>query len=113
MLTELQYRLLRRISPTEPSYLTGEAYRNRSKLAVLLGETLLREVEGRNVTAFGCGEGEEAPELARNGARVYGLDIKDALLERARQRRRDVGLSEERCRFGRAPTEPADIIVAL
>src|SRR5262249_8308959 len=61
----------------------------------------------------GCGAGDEALELAQHGAWVYGLDIQEDLLARARQRRSDAGVSEERCRFGQAPSEPADIIVAL
>jgi SAM-dependent methyltransferase len=108
----LQYRVLRRIAPAEPGYLSRAAYRNRSKLVTLLGDDLLREVAGRDVIDFGCGDGDEALELARHGARVYGLDIQDELLVRARERARFEGLSE-RCRFGREPSELADVIVAL
>jgi SAM-dependent methyltransferase len=112
MLTEIQYRILRRIAPTDPNTMSGEAYRDRSKLVTLLGPQVLCDVAGRSVIDFGCGEGEEALELAQHGARVYGLDIQDDLIERARERARATGL-EDRCRFGREPSEPADIIVAL
>jgi SAM-dependent methyltransferase len=112
MLTALQYRMLRRIAPGEPAGVSGEAYRQRSKLAVLLGDELLREVAGQTVIDFGCGEGHEALELAERGARVYGLDLQEDLLERARQRACAAGLAE-RCRFGLEPGEAADLIVAL
>lgn len=104
--------MLRRIAPAEPEYLSRAAYQNRSKLVTLLGEDLLREVAGQDVIDFGCGYGDEALELARHGARVYGLDIQDDLLAHARERARVEGLGE-RCRFGREPSELADVIVAL
>ena len=78
----------------------------------MLGEELLREVDGKNVIDFACGEGAEAVELARHGARVWGLDIREQCLARARERARTAGL-EDRCRFGPRPSEPADIIVTV
>jgi SAM-dependent methyltransferase len=112
MLTGLQYELLRRIAPSDPNHLSREAYRDRSKLATLLGEDVLRELAGHSVIDFGCGEGAEALELAERGAHVYGLDIQDDLLARASERARAARLAE-RCRFGREPNELADAIVAL
>lgn len=112
MLTGLQYRVLRRIAPVDPDSLSSSAYRNRSKLATLLGEGVLHELAGRSVIDFGCGEGHEALELARCGAHVYGLDIQDDLIARARERARQQGL-EDRCLFGREPPDLADAIIAL
>jgi SAM-dependent methyltransferase len=112
MLTGLQYRILRRIAPVDPNSLSSAAYRDRSKLVTLLGEDVLHELAGRSVIDFGCGEGNEALELARCGARVYGLDIQDDLIAQARERAQQQGLAD-RCRFGREPPEPADAIIAL
>ena len=112
VLTDLQYRVLRRIAPGEPAGMSGDAYRQRGKLDVMLGAESLREITGRTVIDFGCGEGHEALELARLGARVYGLDLQEDLLEGARRRARDAGL-DDRCQFGREPDARADLIVAL
>ena len=112
MITALQYQLLKRIAPHDPAGASGSAYRGRSKLAVLLGEDALRAIAGRTVIDFGCGEGREALELAERGALVYGLDLQEDLLARARQHALDAGLTP-RCRFGREPDVLADLIVAL
>jgi SAM-dependent methyltransferase len=47
---------------------------------------LLGDVRGRRVLDVPCGEGRVARALARDGARVVGVDISAALLERARAR---------------------------
>lgn len=41
-------------------YCDGSAYRGRSKLEVLFGERIWREIAGTVVADFGCGVGEEA-----------------------------------------------------
>jgi ubiquinone/menaquinone biosynthesis C-methylase UbiE len=45
---------------------------------------LLGDVRGMRVLDLACGHGRIARELARRGARVAGVDISDALLDRAR-----------------------------
>ncbi len=86
MLTELQYKILKRISPGEPATCSGAAYAGKSKLAILLGQDFLQRIKGKTVIDFGCGEGAEAIEIAQNGAtRVFGVDIREHLLEVARQ----------------------------
>lgn len=112
-LTSVQYKLLKRIAPREPTSMTGAAYLNRSKLEVLLGSSLLDEVRGRDVLDFGCGEGAEAIELARFARSVYGLDIRPAALEIARQRALAAGVSD-RCTFGtQPPPHSVDVIVSI
>ena len=39
--TEAQYRALKKIAPGEPTHMTGEVYKGRSKLKVLPGKALL------------------------------------------------------------------------
>jgi SAM-dependent methyltransferase len=113
LLTDVQYRLLKRIAPTEPTHLSGEAYAGKSKLKVLLGERLFEECRGKDVFDFGCGSGAEAVELAEVARSIYGLDIIPRLLEEARKHaaRRGVGRS---CTFStELPVEKFDLIVSL
>jgi SAM-dependent methyltransferase len=112
VLTELQYRLLRRIAPTEPTHMSGSAFNERGKLRTLLGDEFLEQVRDRDVVDFGCGVGSEALELARLGARVFGLDVRESVLERARQRASEEGLAHC-CRFGLEVREPADIVISI
>lgn len=93
--------------------MNGSVYEHRSKLMVLLGEQFLSELRGLSVIDFGCGEGEEAIEMARAGAsRVFGLDIRPEVLQRAANRAQEAGVAD-RCRFGTACTERADVVVSI
>lgn len=113
MLTQLQYQILKRISPGAPATCDGSAYRNLSKLKVLLGDELTARCVGRTVIDFGCGEGLEAVELARSGARkVIGIDIREDALDRARRYAAEAGAASV-CEFVTRPAEPADIIVSV
>ena len=112
-LTTLQYSILKRIAPGEPSHMDGSAYHNRSKLQVLLGPALMDEVRGRDVLDFGCGAGSEAIELASVARSVYGLDIVPRLLEEARAKASAAGVAD-RCTFGTTATSrKVDVIVSL
>src|SRR5690348_7254385 len=57
------------------------AYAHRSKLEVLFGPEVWDSVRGKEVLDFGCGEGNEAVDVALHGARrVIGLDLYDKWL---------------------------------
>lgn len=57
-------------------------------------------IQGRKVLDYGCGWGWQAAAMVRRGAReVFGLDIVEESLERARQTARREGLTE-RATFG-------------
>jgi SAM-dependent methyltransferase len=113
MLSKVQYKLLKRISPGAPTSCDGSAYHGKSKLAILLGKEFLSEVEDKTVIDFGCGEGSEAVEIAVHGAkRVIGIDIQRKLLETARKRATDAGVAET-CWFGSSTEEKADIVVSI
>lgn len=113
MLTDLQYRILKSISPGEPDCCTGAFYKGQSKLAVLLGEEFLGRIAGKVVIDFGCGEGTEAVEMARRGAKcVVGLDIREDSLYTARQKASAAGV-QNICRFEASTQETADIIVSV
>ena len=111
-LTRLEFRVLRRIARGEPTHTDGSAYAQRSKLAVLLGDDFIKQLPGKTVVDFGCGEGHEAIEMALAGARVTGVDIRADLLAQARKRAREAGLAD-RCTFVSEVREPADLIVSL
>jgi SAM-dependent methyltransferase len=111
--TTAQYRLLKAIAPGEPAHMTGEVYRNRSKLEVLLGSTLLERLRGKVVLDFGCGSGECAVDLAERGAaRVIGLDIRSSALDQARRLAAERGCAD-RCEFTTATSEAVDAVVSI
>jgi len=111
--TRAEYALLRKISPGEPRVCTGEAYRGKSKLAVLLGAAFLERARAKTVIDFGCGEGAEAIELACHGAsRVIGIDIREEVLRKARENAIAAGV-EGICTFSTETRTQADVIVSL
>jgi SAM-dependent methyltransferase len=111
--TRIQYRLLRRIAPSEPTHLSGAAYRDQSKLRTLLGDELIEEARGKDVLDFGCGSGTEAIELAAIAHCVIGVDTNAQLIEQARAKAALAGVSRQ-CRFVTdAPLTTCDLIVSL
>ena len=111
--TSLQYRILKRISPGEPTHMSGSAYANTSKLRMLLGEDLFERITDKRVIDFGCGNGTEAVEMASVARSVYGLDIVEEALNTARQRAEAAGVAD-RCTFGTSPpNEEIDAIISL
>src|SRR5215467_13864806 len=110
----IAYRLLRRISVDgETGYCDGSAYDGVSKIETLLGKRIWEETKDKVVIDFGCGNGEDAVEVAKRGAkRVIGVDIRERALEKARARAADRGVSD-RCLFTTATKEKADLILSL
>ncbi|HYL79090.1 MAG TPA: class I SAM-dependent methyltransferase [Bryobacteraceae bacterium] len=112
MLTELQYRWLRKHYPGDPGDF-AECSTGESKLRLQLGDDLFAAIQGKTVVDFGCGEGSEAIEMARAGAaEVIGVDIREDVLQTATARARDAGLSA-RCKFQSALPKSADVVVSL
>ena len=111
---KIGYRLLHSICPDgEAGYLTGEAYKDRSKIEVLFGEGIWDELRGRVVIDFGCGWGGEAIDMAKHGAgKVIGLDLRERLLSQARLTAAEEGVSD-RCVFTTRTDEKADVIMSL
>lgn len=107
-------RVLSRMRDAESNgYCDGSAYRGRSKLEVMFGPSIWREIAGRDVVDFGCGSGGEAIEMVRRGARrVTGIDIQAGALEKARRAAREAGVAD-RCRFVERPDGRADLVVSL
>lgn len=112
VLTNLQYRILKRISPGAPDSCSGAFYEGKSKLVTLLGDEIIDRIAGKVVIDFGCGEGFEAVEMAQRGAkRVIGIDIREDSLQLAKERAFKAGV--QNCFFGSSTEELADIVVSL
>src|ERR1017187_184221 len=113
MLTNIQYRILKRISPGAPDCCSGGIYEGKSKLAVLMGDEFFTKIAGKVVIDFGCGEGADAVEMAGNGAkRVIGIDIREDVLQTARRKGLDAGV-EDACFFAHSTPDLADVGVSL
>lgn len=105
--------ILRRYWPQPPERMDGSTYAGRSKVRTLLGDAIVERCRGRQVVDFGCGDGADAVELAREGARaVIGVDIQPHLLDVARARADAAGVSD-RTAFVAQLDAPADVIVSL
>ena len=113
VLINIQYWLLRTISPGAPNCCSGAIYDGKSKLAVLVGHDVFAKIAGKVVIDFGCGEGSETIEMAEKGAkRALGVDIREDSLETARQKALQAGV-QGHCQFVSSTNELADIIVSL
>ncbi len=113
LLDHMQYGFLKWISPGEPGCMSGDVYKYKIKIRVLLGDKVLDQLRGKVVIDFGCGEGDDAIALAKGYAlRVIGLDIRESVLERARQKARQEGVDKV-CHFYTSTDERADAIVSI
>lgn len=108
------YYLLRRISPDgETGYCDGTAYNGVSKIETLLGQSIWRDTKDKVVIDFGCGDGEDAVEIAKRSARrVIGIDIRERALANARRRAAAEGVAD-RCVFTRETDQKADLVLSL
>ena len=78
-----------------------------------MGDEFFTKIAGEIVIDFGCGEGAEAVEMARRGARlVIGIDIREEVLQAARQRAVSAGV-QNTCLFVSSTKEFADIVVSV
>lgn len=112
MLTEIQCRILKRLSPGPPDCCSGCIYEGKSKLVVLMGDDFFTKIAGKVVIDFGCGEGGDVVEMAGKGARrVIGIDIRKNVLQAAREKAISAGV-QKTCCFVSSTTERADVIVS-
>ena len=60
-----------------------------------MGDEFFTKIAGKIVIDFGCGEGVEAVEMARRGAkRVIGIDIREGVLQAAQTKGGQYGCSK-------------------
>ncbi len=111
---QLGYKLLKSISQDGiTTWMDGSAYREKSKLDVLLGPEFISAIKGKVVIDFGCGTGAEAVELARRGAGgVIGIDIHEGNVLEGRALAAREGV-DDICTFASRTTERADIIMSI
>jgi len=96
-----------------PTLLWRGVYKGKSKLAVLMGDEFFPKIAGKVVIDFGCGDGNDAVEMAGRGAkRVIGIDIREDVLQAARQNAVAKGV-QETCLFACSTKELADIVVSV
>ena len=89
------------------------AYAHRSKLEVLFGPAIWDAVRDKDVLDFGCGEGNEAVDVALHGARrVIGLDLYDKWLNASTRLAQARGV-DATCVFGREWNERVDVILSV
>lgn len=113
LLTQLQYRLLKRGWPSRPDLTSEIHFEGSFRVASIFGDELIQRLPGKIVADFGCGEGKEAVELAKLGAaKVYGVEIRPELHESGRTLARKAGVSGI-CEFVVRPPEGADIILSI
>jgi ubiquinone/menaquinone biosynthesis C-methylase UbiE len=80
---------------------------------VSVGDEFLRKISGETIVDFGCGEGVEAVEMAQRGAkRVIGIDIREDVLQTARQKALTAGV-QNTCLFASSTKELAEIVVSI
>ena len=102
-----------RVSPRQGRCPRRDSQESSGKIRTLLGESVIRQIQGKVVIDFGCGSGTEAVELALNGARkVIGIDIRESVLSLAREKARRAGV-EAHCEFCSDTTMLADVIITL
>jgi SAM-dependent methyltransferase len=113
MTTNIQVRILKAICPVAADFPSESFYQGKSKLAIQCGEDFFGRIAGKTVIDFGCGEGDDAIEMARRGARrVIGFEIREELIETARRKALAAGVSET-CSFESSTKELADIVISL
>lgn len=110
----LGFKLLKSISQDGiTTWMDGSAYRENSKLEVLLGPEFIRAINGKTVIDFGCGTGAEAVEMAQRGARaVIGIDIHPNNVNAGRALAQSAGV-DDICTFATKTSERADVIVSI
>jgi 2-polyprenyl-3-methyl-5-hydroxy-6-metoxy-1,4-benzoquinol methylase len=113
MLSSIQYRILKKISPEAPDCCGGDVYKGKSKLEILMGKEFFAKIAGKVIIDFGCGEGTDSVDMAGRGAqRVIGIDIREDFLQTARQKALSAGV-QDICVFAFSTNEAADVIVSV
>jgi len=107
------YKLLRRLVKVCPDNNVTTAYDGVSKMEVLFGPDIWRQLADKTVVDFGCEAGIEAIDMAQHGVRrVIGLDIREEPLQSAREAAKKAGV-EKACLFTTKTDEKVDVVISL
>lgn len=107
------YKLLRKMVKVSPGNDITTAYDGVSKMEVLFGADIWRELADKTVVDFGCEAGIEAIDMAQHGVRrVIGLDIREEPLKAAREAAKKAGVASA-CVFTTKTDEKVDVVVSL
>ena len=107
------YRMLRSLVKVSPGNEITTAYDGKSKMEVLFGPQVWRELSGKTVVDFGCEGGVAAIDMAQHGVRrVIGIDINEDALAIANKKAAALGLAD-RCLFTTKIDERVDVVVSL
>jgi SAM-dependent methyltransferase len=88
-------------------------YQTQSKLEVLFGPQIWPDIKEKVVLDFGCGEGSEVIEMAKNGARkAIGIDIRGKVLKIARDAAEKAGVADY-CEFTTNTDTKVDRILSV
>lgn len=109
----LGYAILKAGWPNGPRTDPLKGSSGHDKLLRLFGLDVYRQIVGKVVLDFGCGEGAEAIEVAKHGAKqVIGLDTWKERLLAATEHAKAAG-AEERCLFVPQWDDPVDVILSM
>jgi 2-polyprenyl-3-methyl-5-hydroxy-6-metoxy-1,4-benzoquinol methylase len=112
---KLGYMLLKTGWPGEHAAKSrsNKTYVYRNKLEVAFGPDIFRQINRKTVIDFGCGIGQEAIAIAQHGAaQVIGIDIREGVLQQARERAQAAGVAQK-CKFAQSTNEVCDIVISL
>jgi len=70
-------------------------YTSAGSVAYNYYNSLIRDVNGMDVLDYGCGTGWMSISIAEGGARVWGIDISDELIKKARSFAKDKGFCDK------------------
>ncbi|MFN2184359.1 MAG: corrinoid protein-associated methyltransferase CpaM [Anaerolineae bacterium] len=90
----MSYVYMKALESAPQRYERGMRLLTLGRLERVRCDIVARVAEGDRVLDIGCGTGALAVMLARNGARVTGIDIAPAMLSLAAQRVREEGLQD-------------------
>lgn len=134
ILDEFGYLVLRTVVPTAPSRNNRDDFKSSGRKRLkpswkrspivrplpghytsceqVFGEDFFRLIHAKTVIDFGCGNGHQVIEMAKNGVgRVIGIDIQERLLSVGRDHAKQEFVAD-RCKFATITDELADIIVS-
>jgi len=106
------YRILRVIAPrSKPFSQSSDNEESDNKLEQFFGDSFFQLIKGKTVIDFGCGTGGQSVEMAKQGAKVIGIDIQESQIKLCQQRAQHANVADL-CEFTTETNELADILIS-